>query len=415
MLSNGDIVGLLNELGMNNVVSKFEKYTEKKKSEIPPFYTKKSESARKLRNILFDLQKESLHITQDELQSIENGIKTEKSDADSSEQIIQELKKLIPEEKHVIFSDEIISTYTNDKSKFNSTQYLNFIDWYNEQLENIAHINSIEEIDCSQCISSKCLQQFIIEKTKTFKTAYPKDVDPEWTKNTYSVYVLYRILFELQLNEETKIYVPHLFKSRSFTEFIDLDKSDISSISYKDVANLEEQFFKIAEQETKTVKKDNMKEIYSFRFSDLFIDRLYEYIDTINGEATFLGFIQFYIPLRFLHEYPHAVNFFFGILDVDEDGILSRDDIYYFYKAQILEADHTEPSFDLFYSRLLDRCTIKAEEMSSTNIMYSESAREIITILIDVQTFEDTYSIPTAANYDFDDDEEYEEEDDIDF
>ncbi|EAY19999.1 hypothetical protein TVAG_402550 [Trichomonas vaginalis G3] len=415
MISDEKIISQLESLGMNDVTEEFKKISGYGKPIVPTFYAKKTKTHQNFRNLLYSVQQKAFYISEDERKLLEKNINPDSRDIDVLSIDFTGLKQSFPSEKQRILADDIITTFTDQDKKFNGIKYHEFIDWYNNLLNVLEKINSIEEIDSCQCISSSCLQQFIIEKVKEFSTVYPNTTDPEWTKNIYSTYVLNRILFDLQLNPYQRISVPLLVKSKAFSEFIELDKYDTCSVSHKEVSMIYDHFTKVAEPQTLTIKKEKMKEIYSFRFNDLFIDKLYEHIETRNNEATFLGFIQFYIPLRFISEYPHAINFFFKILDADDDGILGRDDIYYYYKAQMAESLHTKIFFDLFYSRLLDICTLKVDDMNSANIENSGYSRDIVNTLIDVETFENTYSVPTAFGMDFDEDEEYEEEEKMDF
>ena len=161
-----------------------------------------------------------------------------------------------------------------------------------------------------------------------------------------------------------------------------------------------------------------MQTIYSSDFTIAFLDILFDNIDTLNGCATFSGFVTFYLCLRYPESSRHSLHFFFHILDIDGDGVIGKDDMYYFYKAQELASKdnpHVQVTFDLFYSKIVDMCGPTYEGLTEALIKKSGKINDIILMFIDNTKFQDAFfSFDASALYDgydpLDHVDEYEEE-----
>ena len=400
MLSNESIKEALETLGLFTTLDDFDLLTKKEESpQIKPFITK---SINQFQKDLIQISSKSSQLNENEISLICDTLgQYQKSDKKGNlipyDSInFNLLEQTVSLQKRFIFSRDILETFVDENNDFNFNKYCEFIEWYSQEQKIISHIYEIEHFDSSKTISQETLRQFIIETIPKLAPEYPHTTDPKWTHEIYSLFVLQRILFDIDQIDVEKISLALLMRSQIFRQFINQQNSSYENpVSYAGVMNLYNQFKSRCHDESLTISKVNMQTVYSYDFTDAFLDILYDNIDTKDECATFLGFITFYLCLRYPESSRHSLHFFFHILDLDGDGYIGKDDMYYFYKAQQIASKdnpHVKTTFDLFYSRIFDMCGQSDEEgLTEAAIKKSGKIPDIILMFIDNAKFQDSF------------------------
>ena len=423
MLSDDAIKDALETLGLYGTLNNFASICKKEETaEIKPFLTK---SINQFQNDLIQLSSKASQLNENEIGLICDTL-DQYPKIDSKGYFITYstinfdlLEQTVSLPKRFIFSKEILETFVNENNEFNFYKYTEFIQWYSQEQKIISHLYDIEHFDSTKTISRETLQHFILETVPKLAPQYPHSTDPKWTHDIYSFFVLQRILFDIDQIDVDRISLALLMRSQIFRQFLNQQNIKFENpVSYAGVKNLHDQFKSRCHDETFTISKANMQTIYSSDFTIAFLDILFDNIDTLNGCATFSGFVTFYLCLRYPESSRHSLHFFFHILDIDGDGVIGKDDMYYFYKAQELASKdnpHVQVTFDLFYSKIVDMCGPTYEGLTEALIKKSGKINDIILMFIDNTKFQDAFfSFDASALYDgydpLDHVDEYEEE-----
>ena len=415
MLSDESIEQTLKDLNFNGTLDALNKLTSNKKNDIRRFYTKNKNtknSSNPFRKLLLDLSFHDKIITDEEACKLKGELrKISKENVIPLKLInVKSILSNLPEGKREILNEKNTEKFINrEKSTFNLTKCINYIDDYVRKQGNISLMFSLENFDSTKTVSVETLKKFIAIKANELC----KDKDKKWINETFVPFVTYRLLFELGKTDSERISVPILFASDIFNEFIEQDETSGSEVLVSLVEERVNQFSKKSDQKTHLIPQENIKDIYGFSFTDSFIDILYNNIETQNGQATFQGFFTFLFSLMYIDTNTESVKFFFKMLDIDGDGVLGKDDIYYFYKSQVKEAckANIKSDFNVFYSNLTDTCVSKNEDLTEEAIIKADKAKDVIFALIDNITFREMFITSEATAINDDDDDLFEEED----
>lgn len=140
------------------------------------------------------------------------------------------------------------------------------------------------------------------------------------------------------------------------------------------------------------------------RFTQSFIDRVFEETVTYDGEIDFKGFVDFYLAI-YNKSQPQSLYYFFKILDVNKKGYLDMLTIYTFFK-DIINLLHSngqeEISFQDIYNEILDM--VKPADVSK-GISYGDLVKSgqgdiVVTLLTDFNGFKDyeNREVPPASD-----------------
>ena len=403
MFSLDSILKELEKTGQNDLIAEINAITEDQTSkkgkedetqEIPPFLVKTGNSF--LHNFL-DLQIEENMLTKTETREILNIIQPLEN---NKRQLVSfnfpKFRRTLSKTKQKHISDDVLLDFTNGDGNFNVQSFFTFLLWKKDYQTIMKQITEIASIDSNNTISTNELKTFIALKGK--------EIDQSQTdffiNEVYSVYVLEKFLFHFEIQENERIDLLMLMKSKLLHQMIfqkEILDTNTVSIDYVSI-QYNEHFLKIAKQygDKYLVPKSSMKNIYRSTFTDAFLDFLYEVIDTEDGMATFKGFVKFQLNLKDIYN-DNAIHFFFNILDVDGDGSLSKDDIYYFFKGQMDEAHDVKVTFELYYSRFVDFLCVKSDDVTEES--FKQFARrkpldfaDAVYLLIDSSLFCDFFA-----------------------
>lgn len=388
--NEGQLLAQLNMMNLDGVASAYKAIISNKKKtikeEIPPFFQQNSEFKNEfhelISNCIFDYKQKEFQktiITKDDIKNIAN------------ETDVERIKTILGSEKQSAISPKIVNKFMiASTGKFDTKLFSAFL----EQLSNMQFtILDIIKIDTNitTTIKEETLTIFLTEfisKTNSLKVLENKN---EWFKEYYIQYVV--SLFEFH------------FGSFSCPQFMDAQRLLTSSLFFS-LANIDKNYgnnpFKISEatsiyrvysenlsDENDGMKtKKEMKVMCESEFSNAFLDRLFEVMPTFDGMFDYSLFINFYIAYQNMHKRA-GINFFFKLLDIDGDSLISRNDALYFYKGLVEETMFDDINEDRFFSELFD--TVSGDPVNGITVktLYKMGSTTFIKKLIDIKCFKE--------------------------
>lgn len=175
-------------------------------------------------------------------------------------------------------------------------------------------------------------------------------------------------------------------------------------------------FFNIFEKYNDIVNDNGMVDKESIRklnecFTNAFIDRIFEISNTYNDSLDFDAFIKFYIPFT-QSKNKNAGYYFFKLLDIDNDGLISISDLSYFYNGCLKENETKDEQFNIFLMELFDQsCSNQLGITLKQFINFGDNLFGILMKIINFKFFEDEIA-KEEEEENFENNIEVEDEDD---
>jgi Ca2+-binding EF-hand superfamily protein len=120
----------------------------------------------------------------------------------------------------------------------------------------------------------------------------------------------------------------------------------------------------------------------SFVFPVALAERVFLVLGISNGEMDFREFVTFLFPLKYLRSRQSAA-FFFPILDVDGDGVISAEDAVFWYQSLSRVPGARLPDKESYVAEIFDMCQCQEFGITQTELVGSGQQEEVIKALID--------------------------------
>ncbi len=124
--------------------------------------------------------------------------------------------------------------------------------------------------------------------------------------------------------------------------------------------------------------------------TSVFIERLFEECLTYDGEMDYKTYLDFVLALENRKE-PQALQYFFKILDVENQGYLTTFSLSYFFRAiqeQLKTFDQEPVSFNDIKDELFDMIKPeKADRITLKDLCRSGQGDVLVSVLIDLNGF----------------------------
>lgn len=292
-----------------------------------------------------------------------------------------------PQQKSFYFDKEILQKFTR-KRKFRSKKFVKFL-----HLVSLLQqaMKTLFEIDPSHpdTVSFSTLEKFISLYVDRLQCLKVLSQDLSYFRNYYIQYVVSHMNFFLTPVHNTPITHRDLFCSDLFAMFVNMEEDLSGSDSpnpYKlrAATMLYNEFINLDKAKNYVLTKEDIVNYEGHKFTDAFLDRLFETVPTQNDTMDYFQFVQFSLAMRNMTS-PVAAKYFFSVFDIDGDNLLSQQDLFYFYKG-IKQEIEIDVSFELLFTTLIDLCGAK-ESIDITQFSDSDSVDQIIRFMIDAEEF----------------------------
>lgn len=304
-----------------------------------------------------------------------------------SDMSLNEVKAVFSSELENIFTDNVIARFKMIDGKFDTALFKTFL----SQISNVQNgILTMIEIDpwITRTISQDTLRSFILETIPKLKSLAPLEKDYGWYKEFYVEIVVSIFFFFFSDYNCMNLNATTLFQSKLFSSFVNMDMIPSSNIfSIKSTTIIYKSYVNENSNEDGLIGRENLKDLLDYKFSDVFLDRLFEILPTFEGKFDFCAYVSFVVALQNIQT-KQGIRFFFKIVDIDEDGYVSRNDISYFYKCLVDETGFTEINEDRFISELFDTVSCSGRGVTINHLL-KIGATTFFLKLIDINTFKE--------------------------
>lgn len=182
--------------------------------------------------------------------------------------------------------------------------------------------------------------------------------------------------------------------SEMFQQFIDMDNMERQNNPFTTTKTMPiyTSFQKMDKDKTGKLSIEQFKNFEGYKFTDVFLERLFEVLQLIDGEIDFSEYTRFYIALNNIKT-PQGTKYFFRIFDLNNDGKIDQSDINFFYKEILNEYLNSakDPkytgNFDYFLSQLFDIISCQSTDVTEKLLIDSNNQDVFFKILFDVSTF----------------------------
>lgn len=304
----------------------------------------------------------------------------------------------IGEEKSLIFQTSILKRFETRTGGFDLRSYIDFLRYYSKTQYSLLHFLHIDDT-FNNIITKKQLKDFI--KICSRHILSLKDLSEDFLEN-YSIIITEFLIFDTFPPFINWFNIKDLLCSISFRRFIQMDDYDLTKnpMSYNNSHKLYELFQLLVSKtnnnsevnsgnQNDLINMESMIYIDTYHFARSFIYRLFEIMPLVKGEYFDLSlFLSFYIPLMNMNT-RCGTHFFFKLIDIDEDEVISISDILYFYKANVKESglDPNTIEFSSFLSELYDLVGCQTKNITEDLLNESKNQTVFFDLLINLNTF----------------------------
>lgn len=380
---------------------------------IPSFYIKKNCSNNIIMDVL-NLKKKQQYlkkiVTDEDIQLIQDKLcncqNCKLSQIDTSSICNQ-----IGEEKSMIFQNSIMKRFETRTGDFDLRNYIKFLKYFSKTQYSLLYLLQIDDT-FNNIISKKQLKDFV--KLCSSRINSLKDLHEDFFEN-YTIIITEYLIFDIFPVFINWFQIKDLLCSVSFRRFIQMDDFDLSTnpFSIDNTHNLYDLYQLLVSKTNNNstnnrqpkpnlINMESLTYLDSYHFTHAFLYRLFEVMPLIEGEYFDLSlFLSFYIPLLNMNT-NGGTHFFFKLIDIDEDEVITISDILYFYKANVKESglDAQTIEFGSFLSELFDLIGCKTKSVNEELLNRSQNQSVFFNLLIDLNTFSDW-----GNNLDDDDDD----------
>ncbi|XP_055348642.1 serine/threonine-protein phosphatase 2A regulatory subunit B'' subunit gamma-like [Paramacrobiotus metropolitanus] len=251
---------------------------------------------------------------------------------------------------------------------------------------------SLYDLEGNGFLKEADLEQYIDELIPTIDSL--ARMDPDF-KKFYVCSVLRKFFFFLDPGKQGKIKITRVLGSTLMQELMDVRESgekpdkknwftlEASMDTYNDYLSLDR-------KRNGLLSREEFVHYPKASLTEAFVRRVYEECLTYEGEMDYKTFLDVVLALGNKNEAP-AVRFLFRILDVNHQGAIDRQTIYYFYKdiQKLLLMDNVHPPtfadvvaeiFDMVPSRRYGWITLP-------ELIHSRLGGTVVGLLIDKDCF----------------------------
>ncbi|OHT01646.1 EF hand family protein [Tritrichomonas foetus] len=312
--------------------------------------------------------------------------------------------------KNQIFLPIILDNFRIENTNyFQANKYINFIRIIIKVQNALSMIYKSDPF-IEKRITEITLTKFVENYTQTLEKLSKFADNFSWFLEYYGQIVIARFMFQFSSIHDFKIDTRTFITSNLFYNLIELDSSPNNKenpFQPHEIIHIYNLYVGLDTDGVGLLTAENMKKFENYEFSDAFLKRLFDIISLQEQTFDFYQFILLYFQLRNMTSRP-GTQFFFEVLDLDGDGVISRNDINYFYKAIVTETNVKNHDYDAFLSKILDIISCQSEFVTEEDLLDSENQELFFKLLIDLNTFKD-WEQQSDDGCD-DDEEEYEEE-----
>lgn len=286
--------------------------------------------------------------------------------------------------KNLIFSPDFLQ-YFRTRNNFNGRRFIDFILKASKMQYALFMIYS-KNLDHSDYLTGDQLRDFIDSYINRIPPLKEILTENNGFREYYIEIVANRFIFDLSYSEDARFEIPRLVKSTIFFQFIFYEEYPNGPFDYENVYEIYQKCSELLDGESQFINDKSIKHFSTCILSDAFIQRLFEVIQADSQNfIDFVVFLQIYYPFTFLTT-KQGTHFFFRILDLNSDGVITRADILYFYKA-IVKESNINIDFDAFMGKLLDIIGCRSESVTEEVLNQSQNQDLFFKLLIDLKTF----------------------------
>ena len=325
---------------------------------------------------------------------------------------LAKLHSSFSDEKSIILDFSILQNFRTIDNYFDSDAYIDFVRYFGRTLKALSMFLEIDPF-LTTFVSESTIKRFIAIYSKSIISLKRlQDEDFSYYIDYYVSIVYCYFVFYINPVNNNEFNVIDLLSSSIFRQFIDMDIVNPKSnpLILPNTIKLYNLYIELDHEKQSMLRKCDLKVIQlrhseTVKLTDCFLSRLFEMLETfdfepeedgnegnnpnINERFLDLGlFISFLLPLKNMKQ-PAGTHFFFRMIDLDEDGKLSRFDILYFYKAILKETGIKNHNPDAFLSKLFDIVSCQEAEISEKCLLDSGNQDLFFKLLIDLMTFND--------------------------
>lgn len=209
---------------------------------------------------------------------------------------------------------------------------------------------------------------------------------PESDDSLYQNFVVDRMFFGLDPLGTGLIAINNLVKSHLFLRFIciDADPPEVNPFHVANYQTLRANFLLQADG-ADFVQEDAFREVFNFHFSSTFVERVFESSLIDKEGCTFSVYVSILLMMNSLST-ETAVRRIFPILDVDSDGYIGVEDIYFFYLG--VAGENNEEHFKTLSTILLDTVGAHNSRVSLDDALQCGVFEEFVLPIVDELRFQ---------------------------
>ncbi|OHS92702.1 EF hand family protein [Tritrichomonas foetus] len=323
------------------------------------------------------------------------------------------ISKIFGEPRNRIFLPVVLENFVNDANQFETDKYIDFVKCIIKVQLALFMIYTTDLI-IEKGISESHLCEFVRQYAATIRKLSPLQEDLDWYMQFYEQAVTSRFLFQISSINDTKVDIKALVTSVIFFQFINLDsisKRDIRPFTIKNTTKTYNMFIDLDTIGLGYLNAKSIKKFDGYHFTNAFTKRVFEIMPTFEQNMDFALFLKLVYPLKDMRT-SQATHFFFRVLDLDGDGVISRPDINYFYKAMVKESNIKNHDYDSFLAKLLDIVGCQTEFVSEDDLLDSDNQDLFFKLLIDIKTFNDWEQQNEDEDIELNEEEEEEDQND---
>lgn len=297
---------------------------------------------------------------------------------------LEEIYENIPMEKINFLNKENISMYFLTKD--GTVDVPKIIEF----LRNYANIQN--SFSTMHLIDPDIVEQISEEDFSSFISIMIKEIpDLEKVESIQTYYVTYvtsLFLFYFGNKATNQMNIYDVFCSQLYSQFINMQYNKTNNpVSLQSALAVYNSFIEQDKDNKGALSRSDIKYTCGYQLSDAFVDRLFDVFQTDKDRFDFVLYLSIVIPLKYM-ETTQAAQFFFHMIDIDEDGYLSRDDIMYFYKAIVKEMEIVEYNEGDFFTEMLDTAQATSNNITLEAILNSRAHPTFFKRLIDLNMFQ---------------------------
>ena len=214
------------------------------------------------------------------------------------------------------------------------------------------------------------------------------DEEPHFV-DFYSLYVAHKMLVIHDPLRTCSVSIESIIKDPLFLQFVGLvewEDTQQSELDPLDAKRLIAMFYEMDTDEDGKLTKEDLLHMPTFRFSDLFIERL---ILTFPGEMDLVWYYRFIFAYVGLGK-PWANQILFDVLDIDGNGVINEVEYHLFFYDILKDwqevCDYPDPSYGTLASETFDMCNATNNSMTKEKFIRTLRAKSFVHNIVDLRS-----------------------------